>query len=200
LCMPAFPNCATQFNSDNIDNSFKYLDSVEANFLIEPGNSSGTLPERGANWLFVRWLGDHFATTEPQATELTRALVQTSLTGAPNVSAVTSTDFSTLVSQWQLANYLTNLPGFTPSTNRLQYTTLDLRSIYQSNFGRYPLAPDSAGASYSRTGVLRAGSGRHVLITRPAGSAEVTFTLTAGDGSSPVSSSVLPRVALARVR
>jgi hypothetical protein len=200
LCMPAFPNCETQFNSDNIDNSFKYLDSVEANFLIEPGNSSGTLPERGANWLFVRWLGDHFATTEPQATELTRALVQTSLTGASNVSAVTSTDFSTLVSQWQLANYLTNLPGFTPSSDRLRYTTLDLRSIYQSNFGRYPLEPDVAGATYSRTGVLRAGSGRHVLITRPANSAEMEFTLAGADGSSPVSSSVLPRIALARVR
>jgi hypothetical protein len=99
-----------------------------------------------------------------------------------------------------LANYLTNLPGFTPSTDRLQYKTLDLRSIYQSNFGRYPLVPDSAGASYSRTGVLRAGSGRHVLITRSPSSAEVTFTLTAGDGSSPVSSTAQPRIALARVR
>jgi hypothetical protein len=199
LCMPA-PNCETQFNSDNIDNSFKYLDSLEAHFLIEPSTSSGTLPERGANWLFVRWLGDHFATTEPQGTELTRALVQTNLTGAANVTAVTGDDFSTLVSQWQLANYLTNLPGFTPSSDRLQYTTLDLRSIYQSNFGRYPLEPDVAGESYNRTGVLRAGSGRHVLITRPPNSAEVMFILSSSGGSSPVASSVKPRIALARVR
>jgi hypothetical protein len=199
-CMPAFPNCESQFNSDNIDNSFKYLDSVEAHFLIEPTSSSGTLPERGANWLFVRWLGDHFATTEPQATELTRALVQTNLTGAANVAAVTGDDFSTLVSQWQLANYLTNLPGFTPSTDRLAYKTLDLRSIYQSNFGRYPLEPDVAGDSYSRTGVLRAGSGRHVLITRPPNSAEVMFVLANSGGSAPVASSVKPRIALARVR
>jgi hypothetical protein len=199
LCMPV-PNCETQFNSDNIDNSFKFLDSLESHFLIEPSTSSGTLPERGANWLFVRWLGDHFATTEPQGTELTRALVQTNLTGAANVTAVTGDDFSTLVSQWQLANYLTNLPGFTPSSDRLQYTTLDLRSIYQSNFGRYPLEPDIAGASYNRTGVLRAGSGRHVLITRPPNSAEVNFVLTSSGGSTPVASSVKPRVALARVR
>jgi hypothetical protein len=199
FCMPAFPNCESQFNGDNISNSFKYLDSVEANFLIEPSSSSGTLPERGANWLFVRWLADHFAATEPRGTELTRALVQTNVIGAANVTAVTGEDFSTLVSQWQLANFLTNLPGFTPSTNRLQYTTLDLRSIYQSNFGRYPLEPDVAGDSYNRTGVLRAGSGRHVLITRAPNSAEVAFVLSGG-GSSPVTSSVQPRIALARVR
>jgi hypothetical protein len=198
LCTP--PNCESQFNSDNIDNSFKYLDSLETNFLIEPSTSSGTLPERGADWLFVRWLGDHFAATEPQATELTRALVQTSLTGAANVTAATGEDFSTLVSQWQMANYLTNLPGFTPSTDRLEYKTLDLRSIYQSNFGAYPLVPDLAGASYSRRGVLRAGSGRHVLITRPANSAEVSYVLAGGDGSSPVPGSAKPRIALARVR
>ena len=155
----------------------------------------------------MRWLADHFAATQPQGTELTRALVQTDRTGAANVQVVAGDDFSTLVSQWQLANYLTNLPGFTPSTDRLQYTSLNLRAIYQSTFEDgvfekpYPLTPDSTrDGTYDRTGVLRAGSGRHVRIIQPVASGEVAFVLTDGGGSNPIPSSVLPRIALARVR
>ena len=206
LCQPAFPNCESQFNGENIANAYRYLDSLENHFLVEPGTSTGTLPERGANWLVVRWLVDHFATTLPQGTDLTRKLDQTSLVGAANVQAVTGQDFSLLVSQWQLANYLTNLPGFTPSTPRLAYTTLDLRAIYQANFQSgifqkpYPLTPDSTrDGGYNRTGVLRAGSGRHVRIIQPAGSNEVSFVLTDVTGS-PITSAVKPRIALARVR
>ena len=207
FCVPAFPNCESQFNGGNIDNAYGYLNDPESSFLIEPGSSSGTLEERGANWLFLRWLADHFATTEPQGTELTRALVQTNRIGAVNVAAVTGEDFSTLVGQWQLANYLTGLAGFTPSSDRLQYTTLNLRAIYLSNFQNgvfakpYPLTPDSTrNGTYDRTGTLRAGSGRHVRIIQPATSAEVAFVLTNGGGSVPLASGVKPRIALARVR
>jgi hypothetical protein len=205
FCMPAFTNCESQFGGGDISNAYGYLNDTESSFLIEPGKSSGTLEERGANWLFVRWLGDHFAATEPQATELTRALLQTNRTGAANVSAVTGEDFSTLVSQWQLANYLTNLPGFTPSSDRLQYKSLNLRSIFLANFQQgvfskpYPLTPDSTRTgTYDRSGVLRGGSGRHVRIIQPASSGEVSFVLR--NGSSTVATSAKPRVALARVR
>ena len=111
------------------------------------------------------------------------------------------------MSQWQLANYLTNLPGFTPSSPRLQYTTLDLRAIYQANFqsGRftkpYPLTPDSTrDGTYNRSGVLRAGSGRHVRIIQPAGSVEASFMLTNAGGTAPLPANITPRIALARVR
>lgn len=207
LCAPGFANCESQFNGPNIDNAFSYLDDPESNFLIEPGSSSGTLAERGANWLMVRWLIDHFATVLPQGTDFTRAIDQTNLVGVANVAAVTGEDFSVLVSQWQLANYLTNLPGFTPSSPRLQYTTLDLRAIYQANFqsGRftkpYPLTPDSTrDGTYNRSGVLRAGSGRHVRIIQPAGSVEASFLLTNAGGTAPLAANITPRIALARVR
>ncbi len=207
FCMPAFANCESQFNGHNIDNAYGYLDDPESSFLIEPGTSSGTLEERGANWLFVRWLADHFAATQPLGTELTRALVQTNRTGAANVAAMTGEDFSALVSQWQMANYLTSLTGFTPSTDRLLYTSIDLRGIYLANFNDgvfpkpYPLTPEvtSTGA-YNRTGVLRAGSGRHLLVIQSAGSGEVALVLTNDAGTASVSGSAAPRIALVRVR
>lgn len=197
-CQPAFVTCADQFLAGDVDNASEYLTDTESNFLIEPGNSTGTLAERGANWLFVRWLADHFAATQPTAKELTQALVRTSRNGTANVEAVTGTDFSTLVSQWQLANYLDDLPGFTPLSDRLRYTSFNFRSIYQAG---YPLVPDAAGsAAYTRTGTLRGGSGRHVDIVQPAGAGEVTIQLTGPGGTAVLPASVKPRAVLARIR
>jgi hypothetical protein len=207
FCQPAFAQCEDEFIGGDIDDAYQYLDDPESNFLIEPGSSSGTLPERGANWLFVRWLADHFAATQPLGTELTRALVATDKVGATNVSAVTGEDFSTLVGQWQLANYLDDLPGFTPASDRLQYSSFNFRSTYLLNFNNgvftkpYPLTPDTAlDGAYNRTGVLRAGSGRHLLVVQSAGSGEASLVLKDGGGATPVSSAVKPRIAIVRVR
>ncbi|MGH7499956.1 MAG: hypothetical protein ACREL3_14030, partial [Gemmatimonadales bacterium] len=206
-CQPAFANCESQFFQGDVSNSYSYLDSLDLSFLIEPGNSSGTLPERGANWLFVRWLADHFAATQPIGTELTRALVQTNLVGSVNVEAVTAVDFPTLVGQWQLANYLDDLPGFTPGSQRLQYTSINFRTLFQALFDAgdvpkpYPLTPDVAGtAPYSSTGTLHAGSAHHVDIVQPPSSGEVTFLVTAPSGTTPLPATVKPRIALARIR
>jgi hypothetical protein len=203
---PAFSQCEDQFLGDDLFNGYSYLNDPESSFLVSPSTSGGSLSERGAAWLFVRWLGDHFAATQPLAPELTRALVLTSRIGAANVEAVTGVDFPTLVAQWQMANYVTNLPGFTPSSDRLQYTSFNLRATYQANFPGvfskpYPLTPDSTRTgTYDRTGVLRGGSGRYVRIIQPVGSVEVAFTLTDGAGTVPLASAVEPRIALVRVR
>jgi hypothetical protein len=203
---PLFSQCEDQFIGDDISNAYGYLNDPETTFLVAPSGSGGTLDERGAAWLFVRWLGDHFAASQPLAPELTRGLLLTNLIGAANVEAVTGEDFPTLVSQWQLANYVTNLPGFTPSSDRLRYTSFNPRATYAANFPGvfekpYPLTPDSTRTgTYDRTGVLRGGSGRHVRIIQPAGSGEVAFTLTDGSGSTALASTVAPRIALVRVR
>ena len=203
---PAFNQCEDQFLGDNISNAYGYLDDPEFTFLVAPSGSGGTLQERGAAWLFVRWLGDHFAASQPLAPELTRKLLLTSLTGAANVEAATGVDFPTLVSQWQMANYVTNLPGFTPSSDRLRYTSFDLRGLYAANFPAvfakpYPLTPDSTRTGlYDRTGDLRGGSGRHVRIIQTVGSGEVAFILTDGAGSIPLASTAAPRIAIVRVR
>ena len=203
---PAFTQCEDEFLQGDISNAYEYLNDPEATFLVAPSGSGGTLEERGAAWLFVRWLGDHFAATQPLAPEVTRGLLLTNLTGAANIEHVTGEDFPTLVTQWQMANYVTNLPGFAPSSNRLRYTSFNLRALYAANspvpFEKpYPLTPDSVkDGIYDRTGVLRGGSGRHVRIIQPVGSGEVAFILTDGAGSIPLVSNVVPRIGLVRVR
>jgi hypothetical protein len=194
-------DCANDFLSEgDLPNAFAYLESPEDFFLIEPGNSTGELEERGANWLFVRWLSDHFASDTILGTNLTRALVATNQVGSVNVTARTGVDFSTLIGQWQLANYLDDLPGFTATSDRLRYKSWNFRAVADSNSIPYPLDPDSTnGSGYSHTGVLRAGSGHHIRVVQAPGAASVDVQLTGPTGTAlPVS--IRPRIALVRIR
>ena len=183
-------------------NAYAYLQSTENFFLIEPGSSTGQLEERGANWLFVRWLADHFASDTLLGTDLTRRLEATSLVGASNVVAQTGVDFSVLVPEWQLANYLDDLPGFNQSGSRLRYKTWNFRQVFPDSLGQpFPLVPDgTTGSGYSHTGVLRAGSGRHVLVTQAGSAPLVDLLLSGASEVEPVSPTVEARIGLVRIR
>jgi hypothetical protein len=197
---PTSSSCDAEFlGQGNLLNAFEYLASIEDFFLIEPGNSTGKLQERGANWLFVRWLADHFAADTILGTEITRALVATNQTGSANVTARTGVDFSTLVSEWQLTNYLDDLPGFSAPGSRLRYKSWNFRSAAEEN-GGFPLVPERTdGTAYGHSGTLRAGSGHHVLVAQSPGAAGVDLRLT-GSAGSALPNSIAPRIALVRIR
>jgi len=196
-----------QFAIGDILNANNYLMDPESQFLITPGSSTGTIEERGANWLFVRWLADHYA-ADTLGISLTRQLVGTAMLGSANVQAATGRPMSELVPLWQLANYLDNLPGFTPVDPRLEYPSWDFRHIYDTlNFQRpdlvsrkYPLRPDSTTTGlYRRNGTLRGGSGRHLRVIRAAGASAVDIVLARPDGSDfPADRGV--RIGVVRIR
>jgi hypothetical protein len=197
---PNSSSCFDEFIRGDLENAFEYLTSPEDFFLIEPGNSTGNLQERGANWLMVRWLADHFAADTILGTDLTHRLDATAQTGGANVEAQTGEDFSKLVGEWQLANYLDDLPGFAEPTGRLRYRSWNFRQQAAAQGLSYPLVPDStSGVDYSHSGVLRAGSGRHIRVVQAAGAASVDLTLTDPAGAA-LSSTLEPRIALVRVR
>lgn len=202
LC-PASASCFSQFMSGNLSNAYDYLDDPPGNFLIAPRSGTGTLAERGAAWLFLRWAADHFSATE-LGTSFTRALEQTASFGSANVENATGQSFATLVGQWQLANYAEGLPGF-PANGLLAYTTWDLRGIYDRNspavFPKpYPLTPDSTATSFSASGTLRGGSGKHVRFKLPAGSSGTTVRLAGSTSGTHVSTTIVPRVAVVRIK
>jgi hypothetical protein len=199
---PDFASCADEFiGTGDLPNAFDYLSDPESAFLVEPASSQGELPERGANWLFVRWLADHFATDTVLGTDFTRRLETTSLLGSANVASQTGVDFPTLVTEWQMANYLDDLPGFTEPTGRLRYKSWNFRAIAAANSRPYPLAPDSTKTgAYQHAGFLRTGSGRHVRIIQPSSSGGVDFLLTATDSTMALPDAVAPRIGLVRIR
>ncbi len=205
VCAPA--SCFSQYPSEDLSNGFAYLrkDQLEANALIEAGNVDGTLAQAGANWLFVRWLADHFATDSILGTSLTRALdgadspAGTGLTGSINAATVTGVDFPTLVGEWQLANYLTSRSGFTEPTARLRYKSWNLPAAFAPQ-GSYPLQPDSLlTIAYTHSGILREGSGRHLRVIQAPGAPAVAIAFTSNTGAA-VSQSVVPRFGVARLR
>ncbi|MEZ0333023.1 MAG: hypothetical protein ACAI18_03370, partial [Gemmatimonadales bacterium] len=206
-CQPLYDTCESQFLSSNLANAYLYFDDPEASFLIQPDTSGGDLSELGANWLFVRWVADHYAATQPTGVEVTRGLVQTTLRGSANIEQVTGEPFDDLVARWQLANYAEDLPGLTPADGTLQYTSWAFRDVYQSNFEAgiflkpYPLTPDSTlTGTYAHTGTLRGGSGRHLRIIQPGSAGPVLLRLTRSDGSTRLADDAEPRVALIRIR
>lgn len=201
-------NCLDDFAAGNIRNAFDYLLQPASSYLVEPGSSSGTLAERGANWLFVRWLADRSPLDSLLGTDITRALDGAdhpgglSTTGGTNATQAAQlfepgASFPTLVGQWHLANYLESITGFTDPSGLLDYRSWNLPAAFgQVLPGPYPLRPDSsAGQAYAVSGTLRGGSGSYLRIVQPAGAAAVAVGLQTTN-----TVALVPRFAVVRIR
>ncbi len=219
----SFGTSGPQFSTfviGDVVNAYQYLDAPGDHFLAAT-EGIGTLAERGAMWLFVRYIVDQFKTpadTSLAATAaVTRKLEQTSLTGAANVTAQTGVSFDTLAARWALANFVSDLdtvPGFTPPA-ALKYTSWRFRTTYASLHNQapsrfpkvFPLVPTvSAGTAVSVAGTIRAGSGAyHRALQVPSAPG---FTLLFGapeafvhlPGIAPLPPSVLARLEIIRIR
>lgn len=201
-------DCLTQFAIGDFINAYDFLSSLEENYLIGPATPPLPLTEYGGTWLFVRWLGDHFASTQPLASDFTRKLVETNRTGADNVESATGQDFPTLITQWHLSNYTESLAQFAPESDRIGYTSWAFRenwaAFHSSNPGNfpreYPLDPDVTSGGYETAGSLLAGSGKHVLIQQAPNDPELDFKITRSDGTTLLPASAAARVSVLRIR
>jgi hypothetical protein len=205
-----FTSCRSQYSSGNLFNVWDYLEGTEGHFLVMPDKSSGTLEERGAGWMFVRWQADQFG-NDSLGTNVTRSLVQTSLNGAANISAVSGVDFPTLVGEWLLATYADDLPGFTPASLRITFKSWGFRKVFQDNccasgsaFDRpFPFNPvpiTSASFPYARTGTLRGGSGQHFSVVVAPGGPGVLLLLSRSADGPVIDPALEARLAIARLR
>jgi hypothetical protein len=144
----------------------------------------GTLSERGAAWLFLRWLGDR------EGAGVYRRLVQSRLTGTENVAAVAGRPFPELFAQFGIAVWADSLPGlardavplpyrFTSRTPRALFARLAAVGAVQ---GGFPVRPASlaGGAALSRD--MKAGSLDYFELRVPAESASVLVRFAPGAG------------------
>ncbi len=162
--------------------------------------SPGSLEERGAEWLFVRYLVDRFGAA------MTQRLVQTSLLGSANVTSATGTAFPLLVGRWALAVWTSDLPSFTPDSLltfrqwRFRTTYASLHTQDPTDFPRvFPLIPVAAtSGAFSATGTVAAGSGAYVDISLPAGSAAFSVTFQAPAGAFAKGGN--PQLAVVRIK
>ncbi len=197
-------DCFSQFMSGDINDAYDYLVDPEAQYLIAPEAGDATLAERGAAWLFIRWIADHFSADATLGSQFTRGMEQSTVLGAARVAQLTGVNFPTLVGEWQLTNWTDNLPGFS-QTGLLSYSSWNFRGTFAANFPTvfskvFPLTPDSTTGAYSHPGTLRAGSGRTVRYPLPAGSSGVTIRMAGTLANGALNQAIVPYLAVVRVR
>ncbi|MBN2071775.1 MAG: hypothetical protein JW814_09990 [Candidatus Krumholzibacteriota bacterium] len=106
-------NC---YDEDNVKRANRFLADPGTVSLIHGGNS---IPERGASFLFFRYLGDRFGET------VFKKLVQSKETGIGNVEKATGMKFFEIFSDWIATLFLDDLE-ITDDT-RFTYSSLNMR-------------------------------------------------------------------------
>lgn len=189
----------------NVRNAYDYLSNTGDHFLVNIFGS-GTLGERGAGWLFMRYLVDQLATDTTTAAwnAVTKQLVQTPNVGVANIQARTGVPFEQTIARWGLANWVSDLPNFaTPP--ELKYRSWRFRTtyggLYPAIFPKpYPLDPPvTLAADVDVTGTLRSGSGVYERVLQAPGSPEFTLQLAEVNGT-PFNPGVDARLTVIRVR
>ena len=202
-CVSGTTEC--HFYAGDLLNAYSYMDTITKHFLL-PTAGIGTLAERGAAWLFVRYTVDKYAAASTMSAwnALTRSLVGTSQTGAQNIATVTGDPFATVVTRWALALYVTDRGGVPPE---LQYDSWNLHAVYaalnarSSQFPKvYPLVPTvSAGRDVALTGTLRSGSGIYLRATQAAGDRGFTINFSTPSGAM-LNPALVPRLNVIRLQ
>ena len=198
----------SRFTIGNLYNAYQYLDSTEKHFLL-PTAGIGSLAERGAAWLFMRYLVDQYAgdTTVASWNAFTRQMLETTDIGATNIANRTGSTFTGVVTRWAMANWVSDLPGFL-APNVLKYDSWKFRTTYASlhaqdasNFPKtFPLTPTtSAGRAVTLTGTLRAGSGVYTRAFQAPSAPGFTLLFSTSTGG-PLDPSLAPRLNVIRVR
>jgi hypothetical protein len=201
------PDTATYCNYvfGDVYNAGQYFAAPHSYFLVDTAGIGG-LANRGAYWLFVRYLVDQVGATLGSADSVTRRLDNTGLTGEANASSVAGgTAFPTILARWALANYVSDLPGF-PS--ELQYLTWQFRSAFPALNAKcsnkipaqFPLAPAAVnGSSAQLAGMLHAGSGTYYRLPQAVGAPGFTllFSNSAGAALRPT---LVPRLTVIRLQ
>ena len=190
----------TNFVINDLFDAYEYLKAPSGSPLLIP-EDTGSLAEIGASWLFTRYLVDRFGSGLPLK------LHQTTLVGSANVAAQTGQPFTTLVTRWALANWVSDLPAFVSPTE-LQYSSWQFRTTFASlhaqdstDFVRpYPLVPATGGGgAVSVSGTLTSGSGAYVRVFQAPSGAAFSLHFTR-DGTTALPAAMVPRLDIIRIR
>ncbi|MBX6363731.1 MAG: IPT/TIG domain-containing protein [Gemmatimonadetes bacterium] len=185
---------AITFKSSNWDRAFRYLKDPPAASLLA-FESPGTLEERGAGWLFVRYLVDRFGGA------ILGRLTRTALASTANVIQQTGTPWAVLVNDWAVALYADDLGSPTVDA-RYTFPGFDLRRILSQPAlgGVFPLRPATpAPGDFRLTDTILSGAAAYVLVDVPAGAPPLALGFTAPGGRAFAPETV-PQLAVLRLR
>ncbi len=193
---------ADEFEGANYARAFYYLSSFkdspdhtyDVSLLSE--NGFGSLEQRGAAWLLLKYL------TGLQGTGLLKDLVQTTLSSTTNVSQHVGRSWESIFSDWCIALYADNDPELSISQidPRYQFADIDLRStISSSQYGGFALKPETHDfGNFSVTATLPSSS-PYFLILQAQGSSPVTSLNLVPQTSSTFPGAAEPQISVLRL-
>ena len=174
---------AASYHAGNLDRARRYLANPEQVSVVVAAGS-GTLEERGAGWLLLRYLRAQAGTND-----VLLRLTQTTRPGIANVEHESEREWAQLLAEWAAAVYLDGGsldidPDFSIGLDpRLTFPDLDLRSALTRSGDAYPLAPDevSGDVTFKWSGQMWSSSSVYFLMT-PAlpGGLTVSFSAPMG--------------------
>ncbi len=152
---------AADFKVSNFSRVFFYLEDPGAVSLISP-DSPGSLAERGAAWLYLRYLQAHYG-----GENLLGRLTRTTRVGVSNVEAETGRAWGSLFADWSTAIYADDAPWLAELAAPPEYTIpgVDLRALFSQTTRGFPLDPRRIGAGdFDLVDVLPAASAAYYLV------------------------------------
>ena len=192
-----FPDTAGWFILNNMINSYLFLREPYTHSLTAIAGG-GTLEERGAGWLFVRWLADRFGE------DIVRQMVQSPLRGAANVRDRTGVAFDRLAAEFSVMAYADSLPGSRRNivAPELRLTSRNLRALFARlgviiSVPEFPIAPALLSPGDRVAGDLRSAGHLYARVsTLGVSSVAVRFT---PDGGVLWGSADAPRLTIFRL-
>lgn len=174
-----FPDSAGPFIQPQLLDAYVYLNSTRAH-SVTSYNGGGSVEERGATWLFLRWLASQ------KGEDIFGRLVQTSNTGIANVEAQSGETFGSLFGDFSVALDVDSIPGVPRSSvpARFQFGIRNLRQLMAREAtvetfpNPWPLPVYALGVGGALSANMIPGTMFHAAITPPAGSAGVSLTFT----------------------
>jgi len=190
-----FPDSSQGFINPDFHNAYFYLLAPQHR-SVTTFASLGTLEERGAAWLFLRWLGDQ------KGEGIYRQLVETSKRGTDNVSTAASEPFAALFGDFGIATYTDSIDGVPRSAvpTRYRFTSRNTRQIFGRLFPTRPnpIATIQLGCSGAATQAMLQGTSSYFLTGGASGCDATKLDLTASEGSA-LPASLMPQLAIFRL-
>jgi hypothetical protein len=171
-------------------------DSTYGSLLSE--ELPGSLEQRGAGWLLVKYLAGHYG-----GGTLLRTLSRSTLSGIENVSAATGQPWSGLLADWAVALWADDAPEFSGLQINTRHTlnNINLRQVMGAAQTSYPLRVTQLGFSdVLLAGSLAASTQRYALLdgtATPALPVNLAFTGPLGGAFALTG---VPQLTLLRIR
>jgi hypothetical protein len=187
---------AGDFRRPNYTRARLYLGQTSTTALVGE-ESPGTLEQRGAAWLLVKYASLHYG-----GNTLLERLTSSTSTGAVNMAGATGRPWREMLAEFATALWADRAPELAtaPQDAHFTFDSFDLRAAINSLSGSYPLAPAAVPfVDLLQSGSIAAASAEYLMLEAPTAQAALDLAFTGLHGG-PFATASAPQLILLRVR